>query len=183
MALDPDLLDESQPAINEDSVDHGCFGCGDGNPQGLRLRFRPLPDGGVWARFTPTGLHQGYMAMTHGGILATVLDEAMSWALTHNGDLGVTARMSLSFRRPATVGEPLLVAAHVGRSKARLVDATATAYRERDGEVVAEAEGRFMRVTAEQAAEWRTLYAANDPESAFGRAADRMSTRRPLPTS
>jgi acyl-coenzyme A thioesterase PaaI-like protein len=171
VALDHSMLDDSVPAINADSADHGCFGCGDGNPHGLRLRFRPHPDGGVWARFTPTELHQGYMAMTHGGILATILDEAMSWAITHAGDLGVTARMSLQFRRPADVGDALLVVARIVHRRGRLIDAHARLQRETVGEMIAEADGRFMRVTPEQAAAWREAYSSAGSNSAFAMAA------------
>jgi acyl-coenzyme A thioesterase PaaI-like protein len=180
VALNKGDLDESLPAINEDPIDHGCFGCGNGNSQGLRLRFRPLPKRGVWARFTPSELHQGYLAMTHGGILSTILDEAMSWAITHEGDLGVTARMSLSFRNAAYVGETLIVIAHVRNRRGRLIDADAVLLRQRDDLLVAEAEGRFMRVTPEQAAAWRDAYSAADSPTAFGRAAERnASAKRP----
>lgn len=176
MALILELLDESLPAINADSTDHGCFGCGDGNPHGLRLRFRPYPAGGVWGRFVPSELHQGYLSMTHGGITATILDEAMSWAITNAGDIGVTARMTLSFRNPAHVGESLVVLADVQQRRGRLIDAAATLYRERDGAIIAQAEGRFMRVTQEQAAAWAVAYAADTPDSVFGRAATRNAS-------
>jgi acyl-coenzyme A thioesterase PaaI-like protein len=111
------------------------------------------------------------MAMTHGGILATILDEAMSWAITNAGDLGVTARMSLEFRRPADVGDPLLVTARVVQRRGRLIDAQALLQRETDGATIAAADGRFMRVTQEQAAAWREAYAASGSSSAFAVAA------------
>ena len=173
MALADLILDDTLPAINEDSADHGCFGCGDGNPHGLRLRFRPLRDGGVWARFTPDNLHEGYVTMTHGGILATILDEAMSWAITHEGDLGVTAKLSLAFRQPARVGQSLVVVAHVCRRRGRVIDANATLVRESDKVEIASAEGRFMRVTRAQAAGWRNVYGSERLDSAFGCAVSR----------
>lgn len=173
MALDANIYDESLPAINADSADHGCFGCGDANPHGLRLRFRPLPRGGIWGRFTPDESHQGYLSMTHGGIIATVLDEAMSWAITFDGDLGVTTRLSLTFRQPARIGDPLLVVARVTARRGRLIDATATVHRIADDACIAEAEGRFVRVSRQQADAWRDAYATADPNSAFARAAQR----------
>lgn len=166
-------FDTSVPAINDDTIDHHCFGCGNQNPNGLRLRFRPLTDGGVWANFTPTRDHEGYMGMTHGGILSTVLDEAMSWAVTHNGDLGVTARMSLAFRRPVHLGQQLRVLAWVVGRKARAIDTRAEVRDVETGAVLAQADGRFMRVTTEQAAAWREAYGEQIDESAFGAAARR----------
>lgn len=165
--------DVSVPAINDDPIGHQCFGCGDQNPAGLRLRFRPLADDGVWAAFTPTRAHEGYMGMTHGGILATILDEAMSWAITHAGDLGVTARMSVTFRRPVGLGHPIRVEARVAGRKARVIDASAVLCDTSTGEVVAQGEGRFMRVTPAQAAAWREAYGDRIDASAFGAAARR----------
>jgi acyl-coenzyme A thioesterase PaaI-like protein len=108
--MSDNAFDESVRPINEDTIDHNCFGCGNANPTGLRLRFRPYGEDGVWANFTTTLNHEGYVGMTHGGIISTVMDEAMSWAVTHGGDLGVTARMSLTFRRPVPLNHRTRVA-------------------------------------------------------------------------
>jgi acyl-coenzyme A thioesterase PaaI-like protein len=113
------------------------------------------------------------MGMTHGGILSTIADEAMSWAVTYAGDLGVTARMSLTFRRPVRLGQEIRVLAWVVGRKARAVD-TRAEVRDRDtSELLATAEGRFMRVTPEQAQAWREAYGDQIDESAFGAAARR----------
>lgn len=168
-----DEYDMHVPAINDDTIDHHCFGCGNQNPAGLRLRFRPLGDGGVWATLTPTRDHEGYMGMTHGGILSTVLDEAMSWAVTHAGDLGVTARMTLTFRKPVRLGQEIRVLAWVVGRKARAVDTRAEVRDVTTCDLLAAAEGRFMRVTPEQAAAWRESYGDQIDDSAFGAAARR----------
>jgi acyl-coenzyme A thioesterase PaaI-like protein len=168
-----DVFDASIPAINDDTIDHHCFGCGNQNPAGLKLRFRPLADGGVWADFAPNRDHEGYMGMTHGGILSTIADEAMSWAVTYAGDLGVTARMSLVFRRPVRLGQDIRVLAWVVGRKARAVDTRAEVRDRGTGELLATAEGRFMRVTPEQAQAWREAYGDQIDESAFGAAARR----------
>lgn len=165
--------DKTVPPINDDTIDHHCFGCGNQNPSGLRLRFRPLPDDGVWAAFTPTRDHEGYMGMTHGGILSTILDEAMSWAVTQAGDLGVTARMSLAFRKPVRLGQEIRVLAWVVGRKARVVDVRAELRDVVSDDMVAEADGRFMRVTPDQAIAWRAAYGDQIDNSVFGVAARR----------
>lgn len=159
--------------INEDTIEHGCFGCGNGNPHGLRLRFRPLPDGGVWADFTPAREHEGYLGLTHGGILSTVADEAMSWAVTTAGDLGVTARMSLTFRQPAQLGDALRVEAWTTNRRSRTIDTRAEIRSRVTGELLTAAEGRFVRVSRAQAAAFRAGYGDAIDESAFGVAARR----------
>lgn len=96
--------------------------------------------------------------MAHGGILATILDEAMSWAITAGGDFGVTGRMSMSFRKPARIGDPLRVIGWVTSRRSRMIETSATVWNINSGEVVAEADARFVRVSEQQAAEWREAY-------------------------
>lgn len=170
-------FDPSLPALNETDVEHYCFGCGKLNPHGLVLRFRRRGSGGIWADFTPQRTHEGYLGMTHGGILATIADEAMSWAITDSGEIGVTGRMSLTFRRPARVGEALRVVSTVTRARSRAIDAEATIVELSSGDVVAEAEGRFIRVSKEQAQEWSDAYGADGDSSPFGEAMSRRATR------
>ena len=151
-------FDRQAPVINETPVPHHCFGCGALNASGLKLRFRRLTDGGVWAEFTPDRRFEGYLGMVHGGVLATMLDEAMSWAITASGDFAVTARMKTAFRSPAMVGRPLRVEGRVVSERRRLVDTSAQIVDSESGELLAEAEAVFMRVSAEQAADWRAAY-------------------------
>lgn len=171
MSIDPANFNDSSEIINGSLSDHHCFGCGDLNPHGLLLRFRELAmDEGVWASFTPTRAHEGYLGMVHGGILSTMLDEAMSWAITSAGDLGVTAKMEVAFRKPVSIGEPLVVVGAVSARRRKLIDVRGQVFRRSDCTVAAEAEARFMVVSPEQAAAWREEYQADD-RSAFGRAA------------
>ena len=69
-----------------------CFACGEDNPIGLRLK--PVYDGEkVTAEFTPTEHHQGWLNITHGGILYTLLDEVAAYTiLCHGIEFGVTAK-------------------------------------------------------------------------------------------
>src|SRR5207248_10441272 len=56
-----------------------CFVCGDRNPKGLRVRFYIEGDS-VSGQFMPCDEHMGFRGITHGGIIAALLDEAMGWA-------------------------------------------------------------------------------------------------------
>ena len=116
-----------------------CFGCGQQNPIGLKLRFRTEGES-VSAEFTPSGVHEGYPGYLHGGITCALLDEAMGWAAYNlsSGALAVTARVQIKFRRPLLIGEPLTVAASITRKSTRHLWTEATIKR-RDGKVAAEA--------------------------------------------
>jgi uncharacterized protein (TIGR00369 family) len=176
---DDDALefDLRSPVINDDVIEHHCFGCGSLNPMGLRLRFRAHGDDGVWADFTSTQAHEGYLGIAHGGILATILDEALSWAVTHTGDLGVTGRMSIAFRRPARIGSTLRVVGRVSTRQSRTVQAAAEIRDIETGLLIADAEARFVRVSKGQAAAWSEQYGSGIAGTAFGAAAEHNAGR------
>ncbi|HVB65128.1 MAG TPA: PaaI family thioesterase [Nitrolancea sp.] len=138
------------------ATDHGCFGCGEQNPIGLRLKFHRV-DGGVQATFKPEKIHEGYAHMTHGGIVATLLDEAMSWAVIDRGQLAVTAKMEVQFRHPVPIDEPLVVIARVERDRKRLYEASGE-LRTQTGDLLASATAVFMRVSQEQEHAWKAIY-------------------------
>jgi uncharacterized protein (TIGR00369 family) len=138
------------------TIEHGCFGCGIQNETGLKLAFYRTAEG-VTATFSPRTEHEGYTRMTHGGIVSTILDEAMSWAVIDSGRLAVTARMSVDFRRPVPSGEPLTITAQVTRDRGRAVE-TAGEIRSASGELLASSRGLFVRVSEEQQREWEETY-------------------------
>lgn len=146
------------------ATDHGCFGCGERNPIGLHLKFY-RHDGAVQARFCPTKSFEGYVHMMHGGIIATLLDEAMSWAVVDCGHLAVTGKMEIQFREPVPVDEPLTVVGRVDRDRRRAIEASGELLSE-DGRRLASSRGIFMRVSADQQREWEETY--------LGRAAERQ---------
>lgn len=116
-----------------------CFGCGRNNPIGLKLSFRRDGNGAV-AEFTPTELYQGWTGIVHGGIIHTLLDEAMSYAAMFEGAVTITAKMESRWRRPALIGEPLIIRSRVIRNTRRLLEIEASIDLQ-DGTRVAEATG------------------------------------------
>ncbi len=114
-----------------------CFGCGKNNPCGLKLEFNW--DGRVVrSEFTPTELHQGWKEIIHGGILVALLDEAMAYAACFAKAGGVTATMEARFRRPVSVGQPLIITAWVNKKTRRFAE-TEARLTLKDGTVVTEA--------------------------------------------
>lgn len=126
------------------NFDHWCFACGEKNPCGMRVDVGITGDG-VELRYTARREHTGYEDTLHGGVLATLLDEAMAWAVfLHIGTWGVTTRLTTTLRKPVAVGEDLVVMSHVGRDRGHAVELRAEA--RRDGEVVAEGGGTYMKM-------------------------------------
>lgn len=129
---------------------HHCFVCGQHNPQGLRIRFR-LVDGVCRGEFTPAAHLCGYDAVTHGGIVFSVLDDAMANWLILQGARAFTAKCEIRYREPLPIGTPVDVSARLQLRKRRLVVLTAELRRQHDGVTVAEAEASFMLDDASQA--------------------------------
>jgi uncharacterized protein (TIGR00369 family) len=112
----------------------------------------------VHALFVPGLEHQGFDGVVHGGILSTLLDEAMAWATAAAGIWALTAEMHVRFRRPVRVGERIIVSAQVDSERSRLVTTSATLLAEVEGELKASATATFMRVDPASEATWRRRY-------------------------
>lgn len=138
-------------------ADHGCFGCGAANPQGLHLTFTTTDDG-VSATFTPLEVHQGYEHVVHGGIISTLLDEAMAWAVSVTGSWAVTGEMQVRFRRPLLAGESVTLRGSVTDMRSRAISASGQVVREADDQVIATATAMFVRVPAATEAAWKERY-------------------------
>ncbi len=140
----------AEQALERDELFTGCFGCGRDNPIGLKLEFRVEGDA-VRADFSFDQRYVGYDKFIHGGIIATVLDEAMGWALVElAGSYGVTRKLSVEYRRPVTMGRPMTVRARiVERDKTRI---TIEAYVEdQRSRLLASASGEWVLVRRERA--------------------------------
>jgi acyl-coenzyme A thioesterase PaaI-like protein len=123
-------------SISTDLNEGLCFGCGHNNPIGLKLRFTKEGET-CRAEFTPASAHQGWPGIVHGGILACVLDEAMSYAVYFEGVTCLTANMQVRLKQPAKVEEPLVITSSVTKNRKKLLEARAQICR-KDGTVVAE---------------------------------------------
>jgi uncharacterized protein (TIGR00369 family) len=149
---------------------HWCFACGQLNPGGLHLDFEVSRDRAE-ARYVALQRHQGYDGLLHGGVLTALLDEAMGWAIFQQGIWGVTAKMNVAFRQPAPIGEELQVVGEVVRDRGRLIETKGTVTRASDGEVLAEADGTFLRMPEKRRRELEQRYAGTDDAFARVRAA------------
>lgn len=122
---------------------NGCFVCGPDNPLGLKVRFRIVDDVCV-GEFTPGRDHRGYDALTHGGILFSLLDDVMANALWLQGQMCFTARADIRYRAHLPIGTPVRLEGRCLRRKGPLAMMEGKVIRQDTGEVVAEATGSFM---------------------------------------
>lgn len=115
-----------------------CFGCGQANPIGLKLKFSwDEKTRTASAEFTPGENFQGWAGYVHGGITACVLDEAMGWVAMFAGTNNVTAKMQVRFKQMLPVGRTYLVSCTLSKQTSRLIETTAR-LSGKDGTVFAE---------------------------------------------
>lgn len=123
--------------------DNYCFACGKNNECGLKLSFNYL-DGRLVTEFIPSKIYQGYKDITHGGIITTVLDEAMIQAAIADGLMPVTAEINVRFKRPLMVNEKTIAEAKIIRKSSRLIEAQSRLIKESDGTIIAEASAKLI---------------------------------------
>lgn len=123
---------------------NGCFVCGPENPHGLRIGFHASGGGRAEASWTPAASVEGYAGIVHGGVVAAVLDEAMSKAAASAGGPCFTAHLEVRYRHPVPSGGTYRIEGEITRhgkrrllARARLTGA--------DGLMHAEAAACFVR--------------------------------------
>lgn len=93
-------------------TDHGlqaalhraCWVCGEANKGGLGMVYAPAPDGAMAGAFACETRYAGYDGMLHGGVVASLLDGAMTnWLLAH-GVQAVTGDLRIRYRKPVKIG-------------------------------------------------------------------------------
>jgi acyl-coenzyme A thioesterase PaaI-like protein len=130
---------------------NGCFGCGDDNHAGLHLKFFVDEQQRVLCRVHLAPQFQGPPGHAHGGIIATLLDEAMSKANRHRNIVAMTRHMSIDYRRPVPLETDLVLEGwsedDAGSASGRKHQCSAE-IRDASGTVLASATGIFIEVTA-----------------------------------
>ena len=124
---------------------HHCFGCGLQNPTGLRLRFFLNEEGSVVCHARLARRFSGPPGHAHGGIIATLLDEAMSKANRARGVIAMTRHIEVEYLRPVPVSVSLtLTARHVSASGRRHY--TEAQIADGSGQILATARAVFVAI-------------------------------------
>lgn len=151
------------------SLGRNCFACGPDNEYGLQVPYAKVGDA-VEANFTISERYSGAAAYVHGGIVMTVLDEAMAWAtIALRSRFAVTKEFTSRFLRPVIIGEPHTLRATCSElgSDGRTLTVTAVLNRA-DAKKCAEAEGRYYSMSVEETARSMGIAQLPDEMLAYG---------------
>jgi acyl-coenzyme A thioesterase PaaI-like protein len=132
-----------------------CYACGAHNERGLHMEFRREGDRAI-CEYTPCEYQQGYPGRMHGGIVMTMIDEAMGWAVYGAQRWGATARLNVRFRRPVRLDEALRIEAWIVKDRHRLIELRGEV-RDSNGQLLAEGDGTFMKLNESMASEMSGL--------------------------
>jgi acyl-coenzyme A thioesterase PaaI-like protein len=136
---------------------HNCFACGTLNATGMQLAIHVERDRS-WTDLVLDRRFEGWDGIAHGGILCTVLDEVMAWALVGHDNWGLTARLNVDFKRPANVGQSLHAEGWVVRSRRRLVETHGRITDAVTGSPIATGEALYLAAEPSRKRELRERY-------------------------
>ena len=150
-----------------------CLVCGLKNPFGLHTSFFELENSELLAIFKPREEHQSYPGRLHGGIISTILDEAIGRAIMIQSESdiwGVTVDLKIRFKKPVPLHEELRVLGRITKNSSRFFEGTGELLLQ-DGTVAAEGHGKYLKIPLEKIAdfdvdhqEWRVVTSPEDPE-------------------
>ena len=127
-----------------------CFGCGGGNPRGMKLIFEMDESSRrVVGRFRLGPEYQGASGFIHGGIIATVLDEVMSKVSRFSNVRAVTAELTVEYLLPVRVDEEVRVEGFATRREGRQLYHEGE-IRDATGNLLARGRGRFVIIDPER---------------------------------
>ena len=138
------MSSESQARLDgaHEGLHAACVVCGARNPRGLRVQFCVVADGSVEATFPCRKDLEGYPHILHGGVIASLLDGAMTNCLFAHGITAVTAELTIRYHTPVAIDQPVTIRAwldHSAHGYHRL-----TANLRQNGRVAATARAKFV---------------------------------------
>ena len=122
-----------------------CFVCSQ-EPDVLGVKFQQSTAGGVEAVFDCRAQFEGYPDKLHGGIIAALLDGAMTNCIFAVGETALTAEMVVRYKQPVLIGEPAVIRGWIETCSRRLCHTEAAL--SQGGEVKVTATAKFISTGA-----------------------------------
>jgi uncharacterized protein (TIGR00369 family) len=127
-------------------LQNNCFGCGKDNPKGMRLKFYSDEEARrTFCKFKLARHLQGPPGHAHGGIIATILDEAMGKVNKFRSVVALTRSMNIEYLKPVPLGQELTVTGWEQKVEGREHTNVAQITNEK-GDVLARSTGTFVVV-------------------------------------
>lgn len=126
--------------------DNICFGCGQENEIGLKLKLRFDDDTKTaYGEFAAHELLEGSPNIIHSGIVATILDETMITVNKYLEIMAITSELTIRYLQPAFINENLYIRGWFVKKSKRVIENRAEIENEM-GKIVARAKGKYIEV-------------------------------------
>jgi uncharacterized protein (TIGR00369 family) len=127
-----------------------CFACGNNNLDGMRLKFAYDKDSASFiCRFRLGKRYTGPPGHAHGGIIATILDEAMGKVNKLRHVVALTSQITVNYLKPVPLNKPLRVESREVRVRGRRHTNMAEILNPK-GEILARGQGLFIAIDPEK---------------------------------
>jgi len=125
---------------------NNCFVCGQDNPGGMRLKFVLDEERQTFVcRFRLSNRYTGPPGHCHGGIIASILDDAMGKVNKLHHVIALTREMTVEYLKPVPLHKPLRVEGHGISIHGRQHVNAAEIFNDKD-EVLARSRGIFIAI-------------------------------------
>jgi uncharacterized protein (TIGR00369 family) len=123
-----------------------CFACGKNNPDGMRLKFTYDEERDCFVcRFRLGKRYTGPPGHAHGGIIATLLDEAMGKVNKLRHVVALTSQITVNYLKPVPLNKPLRVESRevrvLGRRHINMAEIL-----NQNGDILARGQGIFIAI-------------------------------------
>ena len=123
-----------------------CFACGRNNAEGMRLRFTYDEERDLFVcRFRLGKRYTGPPGHAHGGIIATILDEAMGKVNKLRHVVALTSTITVDYLKPVPLNKPLRVESREVHVRGRYHTNAAEILNQK-GDVLAKSTGLFVAI-------------------------------------
>jgi uncharacterized protein (TIGR00369 family) len=129
---------------------NNCFVCGQNNPDGMRLKFVLDEDRQTFVcKFRLGKRYTGPPGHCHGGIIASILDDAMGKVNKLHHVVALTREMTVEYLKPVPLRQPLRVEGREIEKRGRTHINSAEILNEKN-EVLARSRGIFIAIDPEK---------------------------------
>ena len=133
-------------SVQQRTYGNHCFGCGPDNETGLQLKFRLNEETHRFVcKFKLPSRFEGPPSHAHGGIIATILDEAMGKVSKARNIIAVTGEMKVNYLKPVPLHKTLITEGWEIRTRGR-EHYRAAEIRNLKGEVLATSTAKFIEI-------------------------------------
>lgn len=144
-----------------------CFVCGVHNPVGFKLALTQDQQR-VESRFQFRAEHCGFPGVVHGGLITTILDESMAWAVgVSAGKFAYCAELTVRFLRPIAPDVNMIAHGEVVENKRGRLFLVRAEITNQQGDLMAEATGKFLPLPEDGQRSMRSEF-VGDPTAILG---------------